>query len=105
MTIWCSKATRLLEFSRSVSLDLRTWIFVTRTRNCVFYWICSPLIPIGDIPFNLVQMNVLLCLQHLATSVSHLLEPRIATMPMVAMVALSKLHLFPTAAAASVTLT
>ena len=27
MTIWWSKATRLLEFSRSVSLDLRTRIF------------------------------------------------------------------------------
>ena len=27
MTIWWSKAMRLLEFSRSVSLDLRTRIF------------------------------------------------------------------------------
>ena len=27
MTIWWSKATRLLEFSRSVSLDLRTRLF------------------------------------------------------------------------------
>ena len=27
ITIWWSKATRLLEFSRSVSLDLRTRIF------------------------------------------------------------------------------
>ena len=54
--------------------------------------------------FNQNQ-NVLLCLQYLDTSVFHLLEPRIATMPIVAMVALSSLHLFPNAAAASVTLT
>ena len=27
LTIWWSKATRLLEFSRFASLDLRTWIF------------------------------------------------------------------------------
>ena len=52
--------------------------------------------------FNQNQ-NVLICLQHLAISVLHLLEPRIATMTM-SMVALSSLHLFPTAAAASVTL-
>ena len=54
--------------------------------------------------FNQNQ-NVLLCLQHLAISVLHLLESWIVTMPIVAMVALSSLHLFPTAAAASVTLT
>ena len=44
-------------------------------------------------------MFVLRCLQHLATFVSHLLEPRIATMTMIATVALGSLHLSPTAAA------
>ena len=56
-------------------------------------------IPNGDFTFNLLQMNVLISLQHLATFVSHLLEPRIATMSMmVALVAQS------TAAAAAVKL-
>ena len=51
---------------------------------------------------SLILQNVLLCLQHLATFV---LELRIATMTMVALVALSSLHLCSTAAVASVTLT
>ena len=49
------------------------------------------------------NQNVLLFLHRWATFVFHLLEPRFATM-MTAMEALCSHHLFPTAAAVSVTL-
>ena len=56
---------------------------------------------IGALTFNLDQ-NAPLCLQYLVTCVSHLLEPMPATMMTVAMVVQWSLHLFLTAAAASV---
>ena len=59
---------------------------------------------IVDFTFNLVQ-NVLLWLPHSVTFVSHLLEPRIATIIMALAVALSSLHSSPTAVVANVTLT